>query len=226
MTIKKRINERIIAIINRFVKSCDLSGLEERRNTNKHTIIVPTLEAREKVSAFATTGIINSIHASKLCSFKTTILENARAINTMAYPPKMMEFPIRPFTLTISEPYKVAAFSTFSESNLAGRLPLATNCTIANRHITVPLLKSAIISTLTLGFIYTFKVFDLVYVMTGGGPGSSTEMLSTLAYRYSFGEYNFSRGAAIANVLFVLLMIIGLFYIKIVMSEDKGEDSV
>ena len=92
--------------------------------------------------------------------------------------------------------------------------------------ITVPLLKSAIISTLTLGFIYTFKVFDLVYVMTGGGPGSSTEMLSTLAYRYSFGEYNFSRGAAIANVLFVLLMIIGLFYIKIVMSEDKGEDSV
>ena len=46
-------------------------------------------------------------------------------------------------------------------------------------YITVPLLRPAIISVLTLGFIYTFKVFDLVYVMTGGGPGSSTEMLST-----------------------------------------------
>lgn len=88
-------------------------------------------------------------------------------------------------------------------------------------YITVPLLKPAIISVLTLGFIYTFKVFDLVYIMTGGGPGSSTEMLSTLAYRYSFGEYNFSQGAAVANVLFVLLMIVGFIYIRIVLKEDK-----
>ena len=88
-------------------------------------------------------------------------------------------------------------------------------------YITVPLLKPAIISVLTLGFIYTFKVFDLVYVMTGGGPGSSTEMLSTLAYRYSFNEYNFSQGAAVANVLFVLLMLVGLVYIRIVTKEDS-----
>ncbi|MDO5540680.1 MAG: sugar ABC transporter permease [Eubacteriales bacterium] len=89
--------------------------------------------------------------------------------------------------------------------------------------LTVPLLKPAIISVLTLGFIYTFKVFDLVYVMTGGGPGSATEMLSTLAYRYSFAEYNFSQGAAIANVLFVLLMIVGFFYIHITLKEDKED---
>lgn len=88
-------------------------------------------------------------------------------------------------------------------------------------YITVPLLKPAIISVLTLGFIYTFKVFDLVYVMTGGGPGSSTEMLSTLAYRYSFGEYNFSQGSAISNVLFVLLMLVGLVYIRITLKEDQ-----
>ena len=93
-------------------------------------------------------------------------------------------------------------------------------------YITLPLLKPAIISTLTLGFIYTFKVFDLVYVMTGGGPGTSTEMLSTLAYRYSFSEYNFSKGAAVANILFVLLMLVGVFYIKMVMNEDKEEDAV
>lgn len=90
-------------------------------------------------------------------------------------------------------------------------------------YITLPLLKPAIISVLTLGFIYTFKVFDLVYVMTGGGPGSSTEMLSTLAYRYSFNEYNFSQGAAVANVLFVLLMLVGIVYIRIVTKEDNEE---
>ena len=89
-------------------------------------------------------------------------------------------------------------------------------------YITVPLLRPAIISVLTLGFIYTFKVFDLVYVMTGGGPGSSTEMLSTLAYRYSFSEYNFSQGAAVANILFVMLMAVGMIYIHIVTREDEN----
>ena len=89
-------------------------------------------------------------------------------------------------------------------------------------YITVPLLRPAIISVLTLGFIYTFKVFDLVYVMTGGGPGSFTEMLSTLAYRYSFSEYNFSQGAAVANILFVMLMAVGMIYIHIVTREDEN----
>jgi multiple sugar transport system permease protein len=88
-------------------------------------------------------------------------------------------------------------------------------------HITIPLLKPAIISVLTLGFIYTFKVFDLVYVMTGGGPGTSTEVLSTLAYRYSFSEFNFSQGAVTANILFVILMIVGLFYIRMVTREEQ-----
>ncbi len=87
--------------------------------------------------------------------------------------------------------------------------------------ITVPLLKPAMLSVLTLGFIYTFKVFDLIYVMTSGGPGSSTEVLSSLAYRFSFSEYNFSKGAAVANILFILLMIVGLFYIYLVNKEDK-----
>lgn len=88
-------------------------------------------------------------------------------------------------------------------------------------YITLPLLKPAILSVLTLGFIYTFKVFDLVYVMTGGGPGSSTEMLSTLAYRFSFSEYNFSLGASVSNVLFAILMVVGVFYIFLVQREDR-----
>lgn len=90
-------------------------------------------------------------------------------------------------------------------------------------YITLPLLKPAIISVLTLGFIYTFKVFDLPYVMTGGGPGSATEMLSTLAYRYSFTEYNFSQGSTVANILFALLMIVGVFYISLVNKEEDGK---
>ncbi len=86
--------------------------------------------------------------------------------------------------------------------------------------ITVPLLKPAIESVLVLGFIYTFKVFDLVYVMTKGGPVNATEMLSTYSYKLSFTEFNFSKGAAVANVLFIILFFVSLQYLKLV-NEDE-----
>ena len=86
--------------------------------------------------------------------------------------------------------------------------------------ITVPLLKPAIESVLVLGFIYTFKVFDLVYVMTQGGPVNATEMLSTYSYKLSFSEFNFSRGAAAANILFAILFLVSLGYLKLVNEEE------
>lgn len=86
--------------------------------------------------------------------------------------------------------------------------------------ITVPLLKPAIKAVLILGFIYTFKVFDLVYVMTQGGPVNATEMLSTYSYKLSFVEFNFSKGAATANVLFIILFVVSVFYLKLI---DKDE---
>ncbi|WP_438433211.1 carbohydrate ABC transporter permease [Gorillibacterium sp. sgz500922] len=86
--------------------------------------------------------------------------------------------------------------------------------------ITLPLLKPAIKSLLVLGFIYTFKVFDLVVIMTNGGPVDSTEMMSTYAYKLSFVQYKFSEGATAANFLFVILFIVSLGYLKLVGKEE------
>ncbi len=87
-------------------------------------------------------------------------------------------------------------------------------------YITLPMLKESIQAVLILGFIYTFKVFDLVYVMTQGGPVNATEMLSTYSYKLSFTEFNFSKGAAVANTLFIILFIVSLFYLKLVKEEE------
>ena len=87
-------------------------------------------------------------------------------------------------------------------------------------HITLPLMKPAIMSVLTLGFIYTFKAFDLQFVMTAGGPLSSTEVLGTFAYTLSFTQYEFSKGSATAMVLFFCLLIIGIFYMRMIAKED------
>lgn len=87
--------------------------------------------------------------------------------------------------------------------------------------ITLPLLRPTINSVLILGFIYTFKVFDLVYVMTSGGPVNSTHMLSTYSYKLSFEMFKYSKGSAVANVLFVILLIISIFYLKLTAKEDE-----
>lgn len=87
--------------------------------------------------------------------------------------------------------------------------------------ITVPLLRPTIESVLILGFIYTFKVYDLVYVMTGGGPVNSTHMLSTYSYKLSFEMFQYSKGSAVANVLLAALLVVGVFYLRMTM---KGEE--
>lgn len=89
-------------------------------------------------------------------------------------------------------------------------------------NITLPLLKPTINSVLILGFIYTFKVFDLVYVMTSGGPVNSTHMLSTYSYKLSFEMFKYSKGSAVANVLFVILLVIGVFYLRMTAEEEEA----
>lgn len=86
--------------------------------------------------------------------------------------------------------------------------------------ITLPILKPTIDSVLLLGFIYTFKVFDLVYVMTQGGPVNSTHLLSTYSYKLSFTLFQYSQGASVANILFLLLLIVSFFYLKYIYTDD------
>ena len=86
--------------------------------------------------------------------------------------------------------------------------------------ITIPLLKSTIMAVLILGFVLTFKVFDLVYVMTGGGPVDATEVLSTYSYKLSFQLFHFGEGAAVANVLFVCLLMVALVYLRTISKDE------
>ena len=87
-------------------------------------------------------------------------------------------------------------------------------------YITIPLIKASILSVLTLGFINTFKVFDLVFIMTNGGPVNATEVLSTMSYRYSFDQFKFSMGSTVANVLCLILGIVTFIYISNVSKDE------
>ncbi|MDR1955352.1 MAG: sugar ABC transporter permease [Treponema sp.] len=81
--------------------------------------------------------------------------------------------------------------------------------------VSLPLLKPTIISGATISIIGSLKYFDLVFVMTGGGPGVSTELMATLMYKTSFVKFNMGYGAAVACGMFLLITVIALFTISV-----------
>lgn len=81
-------------------------------------------------------------------------------------------------------------------------------------YLTLPLLKSTILATLMLGFIYTLRVFDVIWIMTKGGPGSATEVLPTFAYRLSFINFNFGQSAAVSVIILMILLVAAVFYLR------------
>lgn len=85
----------------------------------------------------------------------------------------------------------------------------------AFRHITLPLLKAPIITVSILGVMGAVKRFPEVWVMTGGGPGRSSEILATYFYRESFVSYNFGRGAAIGFIMFSIVLVMSIIIMKV-----------
>ncbi len=87
--------------------------------------------------------------------------------------------------------------------------------------ITLPLLKSTIMAVLMLGFIYTLRVFDIIWIMTKGGPGNATEVLPTLAYRLSFINFNFGQSSAVSVIILAILLIAAVLYLKFTFVEER-----
>jgi ABC-type sugar transport system permease subunit len=72
--------------------------------------------------------------------------------------------------------------------------------------ITLPLLRPSIFLCFVIGIIASFTSFDLIYVMTNGGPGHATELLITHIYKSGFGQTRFDYAAALTVVQFLLLV--------------------
>jgi ABC-type sugar transport system permease subunit len=79
------------------------------------------------------------------------------------------------------------------------------------RYITVPNLKNIIVIVLILQVIYAWNTFDVIFVITGGGPGGATEVLGLFIYRLAFSIFNFSEAAAVSVMLLTLVFVLGAF---------------
>lgn len=87
------------------------------------------------------------------------------------------------------------------------------------KNITLPMLRGAIMINLVFGLTYGLKVFDIVYVLTNGGPGHATEVITTYSYQlYSNGQYGMST--ALNTILLVITAIIGVVVVKVMSKQE------
>lgn len=86
-------------------------------------------------------------------------------------------------------------------------------------HITVPLLRSKTYFVVILGTIWSFQVFDLVYALTGGGPGFSTMTLVMHIYTTAFKDFRMGYGMALSYVLLVIVILVSIFQLKFMKSS-------
>jgi len=90
------------------------------------------------------------------------------------------------------------------------------------RRVTLPLLKPILLVVLIFRTLDAFRVFDAVYVLTGGGPANTTETLSIYAYKVLFQTLQFGYGSTLSIVVFLCVGLITAFYIKALAGGDRG----
>jgi ABC-type sugar transport system permease subunit len=85
--------------------------------------------------------------------------------------------------------------------------------------ITLPLLMPTIVVTLVIRTMDAFKVFDIIYIMTSGGPSDGTKVISYLAYQEAFTYLNFGRGSALAYLMTLFIALMAFAYVKVLHRE-------
>ncbi|MFF9563888.1 carbohydrate ABC transporter permease [Leifsonia sp. NPDC014704] len=89
------------------------------------------------------------------------------------------------------------------------------------RHVILPALRPTTIVLAVLTIVYAFRSFDFIYVMTQGGPGTSTQTLPYLSYLQAFVQYNFGQGSATALLAVVLVIVLAVVYSRTVLKEES-----
>lgn len=85
--------------------------------------------------------------------------------------------------------------------------------------IVVPLLRPTLLILTIFTVMYGFRSFDFVYVLTSGGPGTSSATLPFLAYRDAFTKFDFGQGSAVASISLVFVFVLGLLYLRTTRKE-------
>ena len=114
-----------------------------------------------------------------------------------------------------------AALKGIPESLIeAARIDGANPLQIAWR-IKVPLIMGVIKVTVVLAIVGSLKYFDLIFVMTGGGPNGASEVMASYMYKEAFKSYNFGYGSAVGFALLLITLILTWLITKLTASKEE-----
>ena len=89
------------------------------------------------------------------------------------------------------------------------------------RYITLPLLKPTLIPAIVLSVVWTFNMFNIIFLVSGGEPGGANEILITKAYKIAFENYQYAYAAAYSTVIFMILLVYGIFQTRITKATES-----
>lgn len=89
-------------------------------------------------------------------------------------------------------------------------------------HVTLPTMRGVLAIAIVLQTIWSLRVFDLVFVLTRGGPADATALLNFLAYRVTFNFLDLGYGSAIANVIFAVTFVLAGLYVWLLWPRQPG----
>jgi multiple sugar transport system permease protein len=87
--------------------------------------------------------------------------------------------------------------------------------------VVLPQIKSIMLTVSILEIIWNFRSFDLIFLMTGGGPMNATEVLSTFVYNHAFRSHDFGYASATALFMLIIMVLISIFYLKMSLDKEK-----
>ncbi len=87
-------------------------------------------------------------------------------------------------------------------------------------HVILPAARYAMIVILLLRVVDSFRLFDWIYLMTSGGPGASTEVLSFTVFKWGFTQFNIGKGAALSFIMLIIIVIVSQVFSKVFKFEE------
>ncbi|MCK6425935.1 MAG: sugar ABC transporter permease [Burkholderiaceae bacterium] len=89
------------------------------------------------------------------------------------------------------------------------------------RSITLPLLRPTLVPAVVLSVVWTFNMFNIIFLVSGGEPGGANEILITKAYKIAFEQYQYAYAAAYSTVIFVILLVYGYFQTRLTRATES-----
>jgi len=159
-------------------------------------------------------GILNGILGLFVKGFKLSLLTSV-PLNTIA-----MLFAWIWQQLGTSMVLFLAGLSTIPRDPVEASIIDGANKWQTFVHVTFPMLRPVTTVVITMAMVNSFKTFDIIYVMTRGGPYRSSETLAVTMFRETFTMFNMGYGASISVLLSILVILVSVFYIKNMWKKD------